>query len=213
MIYPPKLAWPQDLPYALAGLMNPPRPYTLAVLCYLFDECGRVLLLHRSKPPNRDLYSPIGGKLDLHSGESPTACAVREIHEETGLRVAPGDLHLTGIVSEQDYEDAGHWLMFLYEVTRPVVVEPTRFGEGFLEWHEASELAQLPLPATDRQVLWPLFWRFRGKFFAAHIRCIGETLEWTLDHPRKEAPEPPEPPEAPKTTQAINGSAPIQSTS
>ena len=72
-------------------------PYQIAALCYLFDENGRVLLLHRSKPPNFELYSPIGGKLEQVDGESPTACAMREIHEEVGLDVSPGDLHLTGI--------------------------------------------------------------------------------------------------------------------
>ena len=39
------------------------KPYKIAVLCYLYDEEGRLLLLHRRKPPNRDMYSPIGGKL------------------------------------------------------------------------------------------------------------------------------------------------------
>ena len=44
--------------------MSAPLPYKIAVLCYLFDERGRVLLLYRRKPPNRDLYSSVGGKLD-----------------------------------------------------------------------------------------------------------------------------------------------------
>ena len=36
-------------------------PYRIAVLCYLYDEHGKQLLLHRIKPPNADRYSPIGG--------------------------------------------------------------------------------------------------------------------------------------------------------
>lgn len=31
-------------------------PYRIAVLCYLYDERGRVLLLHRRKSPNAGLY-------------------------------------------------------------------------------------------------------------------------------------------------------------
>ena len=65
--------------------MERPLPYQVAVLCYLFDEQARVLLIHRRKPPNQDLYSPIGGKLQQPSGESPTACAVREIGEDNVL--------------------------------------------------------------------------------------------------------------------------------
>ncbi len=164
------------------ALMLGSPPYKIAVLCYLFDHQGRVLLLHRRKPPNRDLYSPIGGKLDQAVGESPTACAAREIAEETGVEVQPTDLHLTGIVSESGY-DQTHWLMFLYEVNRPVHVERTTFDEGRLEWHSPAAIGTLPIPPTDRSVIWPLFWRYRGRFFAVHIHCDGGELRWRLEQP------------------------------
>lgn len=156
-------------------------PYKIAVLCYLFDADGRVLLLHRRKPPNRDLYSPVGGKLEQSVGESPTACAVREIEEETGLAVTDDDLHLTGVVSESAYENQTHWLMFLYEVTRPVAVGRTTFDEGTLEWFAPEAIADLPIPATDRDVIWPQFWKHRGGFFAAHIDCGQDALAWRLE--------------------------------
>lgn len=162
-----------------------PLPYKIAVLCYLFDEQGRVLLLHRIKPPNRDLYSPIGGKLEQGLGESPTACAQREIKEEAGLDIPLDELHLAGIVSETAYLGETHWLMFLYEVTRPVTIEPSamQFDEGRLEWHEPSEINALPIPETDRGVIWPLFWEHRGNFFAAHIDCSQKPMRWRLEQP------------------------------
>ncbi|MEM9419693.1 MAG: NUDIX domain-containing protein [Planctomycetota bacterium] len=160
---------------------GPELPYKIAVLCYLFDEEGRVLLLHRRKPPNRDLYSPVGGKLEQGIGESPTACAVREIEEEVGLTIAEDDLHLTGIVSEAGFENQTHWLMFLYEVTKPVTVERKTFDEGTLEWFSADEIDALPLPETDRQVIWPQFWAHRGRFFAAHIDCQGPEIAWRVE--------------------------------
>lgn len=163
--------------------MTAPLPYKIAVLCYLFDERGRVLLLHRRKPPNQDLYSPVGGKLEQAIGESPTACAAREIEEETGLRIDPGDLHLTGMVSETGYLGSTHWLMFLFEVTRPVRVERATFDEGTLEWYEPDAIAELPIPDTDRLVIWPLFWRYRHRFFAVHIDCTGDTLRWQIEQP------------------------------
>lgn len=163
--------------------MDQSLPYRIAVLCYLFDQQGRVLLLHRRKPPNRHLFSPIGGKLKQEVGESPTACALREIREETGLTLEASQLHLTGIVSEAGYESESHWLMFLYEVTKPVSVTRTEFAEGALKWHGRDEIDQLAIPQTDRIVIWPLFWRFRRRFFVAHIFCHGEKLNWRVDQP------------------------------
>ena len=162
-----------------------PLPYKIAVLCYLFDEQGRVLLLHRVKPPNQDLYSPIGGKLEQDIGESPTACAQREIKEEAGLDIPLEDLHLTGIVSETAYLGQTHWLMFLYEVKTPVTIpEDVRtFDEGTLEWHDADAIDALPIPQTDRGVIWPLFWQNRGGFFAVHIDCEADPPRWRLEQP------------------------------
>lgn len=160
-----------------------PLPYRIAVLCYLFDSEGRVLMLHRRKPPNRDLFSPVGGKLDLAAGESPTTCALREIQEETDLIVEPKNIHLTGIVSEAGFDDAMHWLMFLYEVTVPVEVTRMTFDEGTLEWYAPEEIDQLPIPDTDRKVIWPLFWEYRGRFFTAHIDCHNGRIDWQLQQP------------------------------
>jgi 8-oxo-dGTP diphosphatase len=162
-------------------------PYQIAALCYLFDARGRVLLLHRRKDPNRDLYSPVGGKLDRVTGESPTTCAAREIGEETGVTVGPAELHLTGIISEASYEDRCHWLMFLYEVTHPVSVTRTVFDEGRLEWYEPAAVMALPIPATDRHMIWPLFWRYRGRFFTAHACCGGGRLSWRIEQPTADA--------------------------
>ncbi|MFP4144913.1 MAG: NUDIX hydrolase [Phycisphaeraceae bacterium] len=167
--------------------MSSDLPYKIAVLCYLFDDAGRVLLLHRCKPPNQHLYSPIGGKLEQRVGESPTACAVREIAEEVGLTVAPADLHLTGIVSETAFGDETHWLMFLYEIIHPVTVEREEFGEGRLEWHPREAIGKLSIPDTDREVIWPLFWRYRGAFFMAHIHCAGGDLSWRVEQPAADA--------------------------
>ncbi|MDH3718370.1 MAG: NUDIX hydrolase, partial [Planctomycetota bacterium] len=60
-------------------------PYKIGCLVYLYDERGHLLLLHRRQSPNQGLYSPIGGKLHMDEGESPMACALREIREEVEL--------------------------------------------------------------------------------------------------------------------------------
>ncbi len=167
-------------------------PYKLACLCDLRDEQGRILLLRRLKAPNQGLCSPIGGKLDMASGESPALCAQREIEEEAGIHVPLDRLHLLGLVSERAFEGRGHWLLFFYRVMGPVEVTPRDMREGRLEWHHEHELSALPLPETDRQIIWPLVRRHEGAnsggakderhgFFAAHIDCSAGGLEWTLD--------------------------------
>jgi 8-oxo-dGTP diphosphatase len=153
-------------------------PYKIAVLCYLFDAEGRTLLLHRAKPPNFELFSPIGGKLEQDVGESPTACAVREIKEEVGLDVSPDDLHLTGIVSERAYEGNGHWLLFCYEVLGPVELASMDCPEGTLEWHELDHVMNLRIPESDREVIWPAFLKHRGGFFMVHLDCSDKQLSW-----------------------------------
>lgn len=158
-------------------------PYRIAVLCYLFDERGRLLLLHRRRPPNQHLYSPIGGKLHMDEGESPADCALREIREEAQLQLDYADLHLTGLVSEKAFGDQTHWLMFLYEVTRPVSIERTEFEEGTLEWHQLDAVEQLQIPETDRRVIYPLFRRYRGRFFHVHIDCRDGACDWRLESP------------------------------
>lgn len=161
----------------------PPRrfPYKIAVLCDLRDADGRVLLLHRAKDPNKGLYSPIGGKLDTHTGESPAMCAQREILEEAGIEVAIEDLHLGGMISEHGFGGETNWLLFWYRVTRVVDLEPFEMREGRLEWHKERELDTLPLPDTDRRFIWPLVRAHEmeatgagGGFFAVHIDCTGE---------------------------------------
>lgn len=161
-----------------------PLPYRIAVLCYLFDKQGRTLLIHRNKAPNLDLYSPIGGKLEQAIGESPTACAAREIREEAGLEVDPRHLHLTGIISERSYEGSGHWLMFLFELMRPVERTPERIAEGQLEWHDLERILSMPIPETDRRFIWPMFLKHRGGFFMGHIDCNEGDLDFVLDESR-----------------------------
>ncbi|HYE02831.1 MAG TPA: NUDIX domain-containing protein [Phycisphaerales bacterium] len=167
----------------------PPLPYKIACLCDLRDREGRLLLLRRLRAPNQGLCSPIGGKLDMTTGESPAACARREIREEAGIDVPPERLHLAGLISESAFEGRGHWLIFYYRVIGPVEVREHDIPEGRLEWFRWDQVSALPLPETDRRIIWPLVRRgeerHRGKdrpgFFAVHIDCQGSELSWRVE--------------------------------
>jgi 8-oxo-dGTP diphosphatase len=160
-------------------------PYKIAVLCYLYDAQGRLLLLHRAQEPNKGLYSPIGGKLHMHEGENPAECARREIREEVELDIDPADLHLTGLISETAFNGQAHWLMFLYEVTRPVTITRMTFREGALEWHPPEAVDRLQIPETDRLVIYPLLRKYHNQFFHAHIDCRGAQMTWRIEHPKQ----------------------------
>jgi 8-oxo-dGTP diphosphatase len=162
--------------------MPSPLPYKIATLVYAFNEADEVLLLERAQEPNLGLWSPFGGKLTTATGESPWACACREADEEAGLKITPQDLHLTGIVSEHGYLGSAHWLMFLFEVKPRLRELSPPHREGRFEFIPRARLDALPLPSTDREQIWPLFWKHRGGFFAAHCHCqAGGSTTWTME--------------------------------
>jgi 8-oxo-dGTP diphosphatase len=157
-------------------------PHKIATLLYCFNERDEILLLERAQEPNLGLWSPCGGKLDTAAGESPYACACREAREELGLRLAPSDLHLTGLVSEHGYEGQSHWLMFLFEVRPKLTALPPAHREGRFQFFPRHELPGLKVPQTDLEQIWPWFWEHRGGFFSAHCHCHPDgTNEWTLE--------------------------------
>jgi 8-oxo-dGTP diphosphatase len=166
-------------------------PYKVAVLCYLWDADGRILMLHRKKLPNIDMYSPVGGKVEISRGESPHECSVREVEEETGLVLRQDEMRLFGMVSERAYQGEMHWLIFLFECTRavrPDEIAHSDFDEGRLEWVHGDDVEKLPIPPTDREILWPQVRAHRGGFFAVDIDCSTTPMTHWLRESIKSVP-------------------------
>ena len=157
-------------------------PYRISTLLYCFNDQDEVLLLERTQEPNLGLWSPCGGKLDTRLGESPYACACREASEEMGLSLKPEDLHLVGLVSEHGYLGKAHWLMFLFEVKPRLSRVPPPHREGRFAFFAREALSGLRVPQTDAEMIWPLFWRHRGKFFAAHCHTFPDGHnQWSVE--------------------------------
>jgi 8-oxo-dGTP diphosphatase len=99
------------------------------------DERGRLLLVQRANEPGRGRWSVPGGR--VNPGESDAQALIREMYEETGLRVTPGPL--VGRVVRGDYAIAD------YRCT--VVGGELRAGDDALDarWCSAADLAGLPL--------------------------------------------------------------------
>jgi len=150
---------------------SPPLDYKIAVLVFIENQAGQQLLLLRAKRPNLGCWTPIGGKLETATGESPFECAARETQEETGHSISPQDLHLFGMIAERAYEGQSHWLLFLFRCTRPIAQLPPAMAEGRFAFFSRREIDDLPLPATDRTALWPIFDQHKDGFVALRADC------------------------------------------
>ena len=156
--------------------------YKISVLIFLKDQNGRFLLLERAKEPNKGLWSPIGGKLEMATGESPFECAIRETHEEIGVTLTEKDLHLFCMAAEKAYEGKSHWLMFLFECQKPLEELPAAIDEGHFAFFRREEIDALPIPETDRQGLWEIYDRYRHTFVALKVDCRpGAPLEFEIE--------------------------------
>ena len=131
---------------------SPTSRYRIGVLLYFRSEDGRILLIRRAKRPNRGMWCAIGGKLEIDTGESPFECAIREANEEVGVTLKESDLSMRCMLSEENYEGTGHWLMFLFEVHKRLASLPDAIDEGEFGFFELIELADLGMPPLDRSV-------------------------------------------------------------
>lgn len=146
-------------------------PFKISALVFIQNEGGEHLLIQRKKAPNLGCWSPVGGKLDMSSGESPYECARRETEEESGLVVSDADLNCFGYISEKSYEGAGHWLMFLFRCRKLITRIPEAIHEGHFAFFERAAIDQLPIPETDRTLLWPYYDQYKEGFVGLRADC------------------------------------------
>jgi len=161
--------------------MTPVLPYKISVLVFIENAGGEQLLLLRAKQPNLGVWTPIGGKLEMATGESPFECAVRETHEETGLAVAQTDLHLFAMIAEKAYQGETHWLMFLFRCQKPIGSLPPDIKEGRFAFFSREQIKSLPIPETDKAALWPIFDRYRDRFVALRADCTVSPIKITVE--------------------------------
>lgn len=151
--------------------MPPSIPYKIAALVFIENAAGEQLLLLRAKAPNLGSWSPIGGKLETATGESPFECAARETREEAGFEVAISDLHLFSIIAEKAYEGQSHWLLFLFHCKKPITALPPDMHEGKFGFFSRQQIDTLHIPETDRTALWPIFDKHKTGFVSLRADC------------------------------------------
>lgn len=114
----------------------------IATLCVLRNG-NKFMLLKRLKEPNKDTYTPVGGKIEPY--ETPEEGVIRETFEETGIRVEA--VKFCGILTETS-PTKYNWLSYVY-VADIDEVKPPKCNEGTLEWIAYEDLLNVPTPKTD----------------------------------------------------------------
>lgn len=117
-------------------------------LCYIQKD-EKYLMLHRVKKENdynKDKWIGIGGKFE--NDESPFECVIREVQEETGLKLDENHLVYKGIVTfvckktipENDFVEFMHlfWTDSFSGELKPDC------NEGILEWIDKDKMNCLP---------------------------------------------------------------------
>ena len=144
-------------------------------LVYL-ERDGRYLILHRTKKDhdeNHDKWIGLGGKFE--PGETPDACALREVREESGLTMT--DFTLRGLIIFVS-DVWGLEYMYLYTATK-WTGRLVDCDEGELVWLDKCELLAKNLWEGDRLFLKAL--DERKAFFVMKFRYEGERLAEVVD--------------------------------
>jgi len=147
----------------------------LATLCYLRRD-GQTLMIHRVKKANdmhEGKWNGLGGK--LNPGESPEECAVREVFEESGLRVR--NPQLKGFLTFPAFSQNEDWYVFVYLV-EDLEGELIDSAEGILRWVDNADLTALNLWEGD-PIFLPWLDRpgiFSGKFIYKDGRLVSHEV-------------------------------------
>ncbi len=139
-------------------------------LCYI-ERGDEYLMLHRVKKENdinRDKWIGLGGKFE--EDESPEECLLREVYEESGLRLT--SWRYRGIVTFVNTKCSSEYMHLFTADGFEGTVGPC--DEGELEWIKKAELMKLTLWEGDR-----IFLRLLDSnepFFSLKLSYDGDEL-------------------------------------
>ncbi|MDD7911210.1 NUDIX domain-containing protein [Pseudovibrio exalbescens] len=112
-----------------------------SVCCFSSDQS--VLLVRRANPPSQGLWAFPGGKVD--AGETPKEASIRELHEETGLKVPSAELWR--ISRPQQGALAPNYEIHVFFASQEVTPVTARTDATDAEWFKVDEALRLPLAA------------------------------------------------------------------
>lgn len=105
------------------------------VVIFLFTkDYKKVLMVKRNKPPYKNCWNGIGGKIEENETEIQTA--IRECYEETEIKLDNPKLFITYIYPETNQINKGTNLSVLYDFVDEVQVKENY--EGIYEWKDVN---------------------------------------------------------------------------
>src|SRR3970040_2773455 len=111
----------------------------LATLCYIIDrKNSKTLMIHRVKKKDdyhEGKWNGLGGK--FNKGETPEECAVREVFEESGLKIKNPSMR--GFITFPLFDGTDDWYVFLFTAD-DYEGEIINSSEGNLEWIPSNKL-------------------------------------------------------------------------
>ena len=118
-----------------------PRPAVTADCVVITkEEQPKVLLIQRGADPNKGYWAFPGGFMNMD--ETTEQCAIRELEEETGLRVS--DVHQIGAYSKVDRDPRGRTITVAYLAIIDKTVQVTGQDDAAkAEWFPLSALPEL----------------------------------------------------------------------
>ena len=114
----------------------------------------KILLLYRigSKVLGNSYTGAAGGHVETDEYRDPKACVLRELQEETGLTEdALEGLKLRYITMRNKNGEIRQ--NYYYFAKLKDGLDVSHSNEGRLEWHDMSNLSELPMPVTARHVV------------------------------------------------------------
>ncbi|MBQ4164379.1 MAG: 8-oxo-dGTP diphosphatase [Turicibacter sp.] len=118
-------------------------------LCYIFKN-SEILMLYRNKKENdvhEGKWNGLGGKLEKE--ETPLQCVLREVYEESGLRLV--NPTLIGACHYPNFNNSEE-LMYVY-IADEFEGQPLDCNEGDLHWRAKDEIMTLNIWESDRLFL------------------------------------------------------------
>lgn len=136
-----------------------------------------------SKKYASGVVHPVGGKVDL--GENPYSAAVREVYEETGLKVANLKLKAVLLEIEPHLNEPYNWLIFHFTADY-TGGEIKSTEEGQLIWLSESQIKQEKLFPSVKAIVEYIFDNQKETVFATFKydeqkqSIIEQTIDFSL---------------------------------
>jgi 8-oxo-dGTP diphosphatase len=148
-----------------------------ATLCYV-RHGGQTLMLHRIKKQgdmHKGKWNGLGGK--FMPGETPEACVIREVQEESGLLLREPEMR--GLLTFPRFNNDEDWYAFVF-VAREFTGTLIDSAEGVLQWIDDDKLIDLELWEGDK-VFIP--WLDQPGFFSARFdydqgQYVGHSVQF-----------------------------------